>query len=300
VTDFVVVTPSYAPDFELCRELDRSVLRWTPPSVTHHIITPGRDRALFAPLASERTRLWTVTDFLPRRMVPLPGNLWVNLRRPFPPVRGWVQQQVVKLQAAMEIGASVVVLADSDVLFVRPVTAETFRIGGKLRFYRLEAEIDERLPRHRRWHAVARRLLGLPPPGPLPLPDYISAFNVWDRQLARAMRERVEDVSGRPFADAVAGELHISEFILYGVFVDEVLGAAAGVAPTDDMLCHSYWDESPLDAAQAARFVQELPADHVALMISAKSRTPLDVRREAVAGLGHPPGSPQVDPPSIR
>ena len=51
------------------------------------------------------------------------------------------------------------------------------------------------------------------------------------------------------------------------------------------MLCHSYWDESPLDAAQATRFVQSLPAGDVALMISAKSRTPLDVRRAAAAGM---------------
>jgi hypothetical protein len=286
VTEFAVITPSYAPDFELCRDLNRSVLRWTPPDVTHHIITPSRDRALFAQLAGARTRLWTVSDFLPGRMVPLPAsNIWVNLRRPFPPVRGWVQQQVVKLQAAMEIGADMVVLADSDVLFVRPVTAETFRIGGRLRFYRRESEIDDRLPRHLTWHDVARQLLGLPPAGPPPLPDYISAFNVWDRRLVRAMRERVEWVTGRPFVDAVAGKLHVSEFILYGVYVDEVLGEGAEVARADDMLCHSYWDETPLDAVRAARFVRELSSDDVALMISAKSGTPLDVRREAVAAL---------------
>lgn len=285
MTDFAVITPSYAPDFELCRDLNRSVLRWTDPGVVHHIITPSRDRPLFAPLAGARTRLWTVSDFLPRRMIPLPSaNFWLNLRRPFPPVRGWVQQQVVKMQAATRIDADLLVLADSDVLFVQPITTETFRIDGRPRFYRLDSEVDERLPRHLTWHAVARRLLGLAPADPPPLPDYISAFNVWDRSTVRAMTERVERATGRHFVDAVAGELHVSEFILYGVFVDEVLGADE-VAPTDDMLCHSYWDERPLDAVQAARFVRDRPADHVALMISAKSRTPLEVRRAAVAGL---------------
>ena len=38
-----VVTPSYAPDLELCRDLNRSVLEWTPADVHHHIIVPRRD-----------------------------------------------------------------------------------------------------------------------------------------------------------------------------------------------------------------------------------------------------------------
>lgn len=286
MTDLGVLTPSYAPDFELCRDLNRSVLRWTPPDVVHHVVVPHRDQVLFGQLAGERTRLWTAAEFLPRRMVPVPAvNFWVNLRRPVPPIRGWVQQQVVKLAAATRIGADTVVLADSDVVFARPVTAETFHTGGKLRFYRRDGEVDARAPRHLRWHAVARRLLGLPPAGRLPLPDYVSAFNVWDRRLVEAMRERVENVTGRPFADAFAGMLHVSEYILYGVFVDEVLGAAAPVAHTDDMLCHSYWDETPLDADQAARFVAGRAPGDAAVMISAKSGTPLAARRAATAGL---------------
>jgi hypothetical protein len=281
--ELAVLTPSYAPDLELCRDLNRSVLRFTPPEVVHHIVMPDRDRALFAPLAGERTRLWSAGDLLPGRMQPLPGlNMWLNLRRPFPPVRGWVQQQVVKFQAAARLDADVLVLADSDVRFVRPASARTFGVGRRLLFFRQEAAVDERLPRHLRWHAVARRLLGLPPPGPPPLPDYVSAFNVWDRRVVLALAERVERVTGRPLADAVAAELHVSEFILYGVFVDEVLGTG-GVRITGDMLCHSWWPEVPLSAAGADRFVRARPPGHVAVMISAKSGTPLSVRRAALA-----------------
>ena len=36
-------------------------------------------------------------------------------------------QQMVKLQAAAQIEADVLLSVDSDVVFVRPVTAETFR-----------------------------------------------------------------------------------------------------------------------------------------------------------------------------
>jgi hypothetical protein len=36
--------------------------------------------------------------------------------------------------------------------------------------------------------------------------------------------------------DAVAGQLHVSEFVLYGVFLDLILG---GMAQVDQPLCHA-------------------------------------------------------------
>ena len=115
-------------------------------------------------------------------------------------------------------------LADSDVVFVRPVTAETFRKDGRLTYYRSDEAVHASMPRHIIWHDVARRLLGLPPAGPPPLPDYISPLNVWDRQAVLALRDRIEQVTGRPWLDAIGSQLHVSEFMLYGVFVEEVLG----------------------------------------------------------------------------
>jgi len=223
---------------------------------------------------------------LPRRIWSVPKtNAWLNLRHPYPPIRGWVAQQLVKLRAAADLGADVLVLADSDVVFVRPVTLETFRSDGSVRFYRSENAVDARLPRHVIWHEVASRLLGLPPPRPPPLPDYISAFNAWDRKIVLGLRDRIEEVTGRPWLDAIAAELHVSEFILYGVFVDRVLEEAAEVSAADSMLCHSYWEATPLAPASAAGFVDALGPEDVAVMISAKSRTPLDVRRGALSGL---------------
>jgi hypothetical protein len=282
MSSVAVITPSYAPDFELCRDLNRSVLEWTPPDVDHHVIVPARDRKLFGRLRGPRTEVWTVDQFVPSRMLPVPRmNMWLNVRRPYPPVRGWVMQQVVKLRAAAALGADVLVLADSDVIFVRPVTEDTFESDGRVRFYRSDDAVDEEMRRHVMWHDVARRLLGLPPAGPPPLPDYVSALNVWERRVVLALRDRIERVTGRPWLDAIASELHVSEFILYGVFVDGVLGTSADVFAADSMLCHSYWGSSPLAPAAAAGFVRGLSPEDVAVMISAKSGTPLEVRREA-------------------
>jgi hypothetical protein len=284
MTELAVITPSYAPDVELCSDLNASVLRHTSDSVVHYIITPRRDVELFSGLRGPRTELLAVDELLPRRMLPVPwANFWVNFRHPIPPIRGWVMQQLVKLQAAVRIEADQLLLVDSDVLFVRPVTADTFVRGGRIRFYRKEAGVDESLPRHLIWHNVARMLLGLPPAGRPPLPDYVSAFNVWDRTTVLAMQERIQSATGRNWLDAVAAQMHFSEFILYGVFVDNVLDGRAEVDPSASMLCHSYWDPAPLSATEAKDFVRRMPAEDVAIMISAKSRTPLDLRRSALA-----------------
>jgi hypothetical protein len=187
VPSLAILTPSYAPDFALCRELNESVLQWSPSSVVHHIVVPGRDRAVFEPLRSPRTEIWSVDHFLPRRMVGVPkANMWLNVRRPFPPVRGWIMQQVMKLCAAAELGADVTILVDSDVLFVRPIKLETFQQGTKLRFFKKPEAIDVTLPRHLVWHNVARDMLGLPPAGRPPLPDYVGPLHAWDRKVVTA------------------------------------------------------------------------------------------------------------------
>ena len=286
MSSFAVLTPSYAPDFQLCRELNRSVLEWTAPNVDHHLVVPRWDRELFAPLRGPRTHVWTVEELLPRRMLSVKIlNAWLDPRRPYPPVRGWVMQQIVKFAAATKLDAELLVLADSDVVLVRPVTVDTLRRGELVRFYRSDDAVDERLPRHLRWHEAARGLLGLGPAGPPPLPDYISAFNVWDRRVVLALRDRIEDVNGRPWLDAIASQLHISEFILYGVFVDEVLGASAKVIPADSMLCNSHWGPEPMAHASVPQFVRSLQPDDVAVMISSQSDTEPDVRRRALSGV---------------
>src|SRR5687768_12279773 len=170
-----IMTPSFGPDFELCAALHASVIAHSPESVRHHIIVPRRDVALFRRLEGPRAQIHQESEFLPRSVRPLPGlNFSVNLRRPFPPLRGWILQQIIKLAAAARSQAEVVVLVDSDVEFIRPFNADTFRRDGVVRFYQKPDEVDGRLPRHVMGHQRSRSLLGLPS-GPPPYPDYVSS-----------------------------------------------------------------------------------------------------------------------------
>jgi hypothetical protein len=280
-----VTTISFAPDFELCVKLNRSVLDNSPDTVQHHIIVPRSDLKLFGRLAGPRTQIHFQADFLPRTFVPVPFiNIKVNLRRPFPPVRGWIQQQVIKLAAVAASEDDAVLIADSDVEFFRRFTSETFVQDSKVRFFRNPNQIDKRLARHMTWHRVARALLGLPPADP-PYPDYISALLVWDPIIVRRMLARVEATTGCPWPTAIAGQLHFSECVLYGVFVDNVVGAPANSFASDDPLCLSYWEPTPLNPDSAAHFIRGVRRTDVAAVISSKSRTPPAVRETIFSAL---------------
>lgn len=284
MTRLSIITPSFGPDFELCAALHRSVLAYAPDSVRHHIIVPKADRALFQRLAGPRAEIHDEAEFLPRSIRRLPAvGYSLNLRRPWPPLRGWILQQIIKLAAASQSADEVVLLVDSDIVFVRPFTAQTYLRNGVVRLYRKPEEVDDRLPRHVLWHRTARRLLGLPAADP-PYPDYVSSVLAWDPALVRRLLARVSETTGRSWVEAVGACLHFSEWTLYGVFVEQLVrGAAAGFS--SDPLCHAYWDETPLDEHSIAEFLARIRPTDVAVMISAKSRTPLSLRNVALARL---------------
>jgi Family of unknown function (DUF6492) len=299
MTRMAVITKSFAPDFELCVALNRSVLDNCPDTVWHHIIVPRSDLRLFGRLAGPRTHIRCEADLLPRTFVRVPfNNITVNLSRPLPPVRGWIQQQVVKLAAIAASECDVMLVVDSDVEFIRPFTAEMFVRNGTVRFFCKPNQIDKRLPRHMTWHRVARALLGLPSAEP-PYSDYISSPLAWDPMIVRQMLARVTATTGRPWPTAIAGQLHFSECVLYGVFVDGVIGAPANSFASDDALSLLYWAQTPLNLDSVAHFIRGVRPNDIAAVIQSKSRTPLAVRQAAFAALraAHNTGHRSHEPP---
>jgi hypothetical protein len=280
-----VITKTFAPDFELCASLNRSVLEHSSDTIHHHIIAPRSDLKLFGRLAGPRTHIRCEADFLPRTFVRVPfSNIMVNLDRPFPPVRGWIQQQVIKLAAIAASEDDAVLVVDSDVAFIRPFTAEMFVRDGRVRFFRKPNQIDKQLSRHMTWHRVARALLGVPPAEP-PYPDYISSPLAWDPMIVRRMLAQVASITGRPWFTAIAGQLDFSECVLHGVFVDEVIGVSANSFVSDDPLCRVYWEFTPLNVDSAADFVRSVRPTDIAVVIQSKSRTPLAVRDATLTAL---------------
>jgi hypothetical protein len=285
VDDLAVLTPSFRGDVSLFADLHDSVLANTPPSVMHHVVVPPSDARLFRQFEGPRCRIWTHRDLLPRYClsVPYASGLTLSLRRPWLPVRGWVTQQIMKMAGTAAIDARVVLIIDSDAVLLREPTLDEFAHNGRLWHFRRERAVTAGMDRHLLWHNVARKLLGLEGIVAAPAPDYISPITIWDPAVVRSLMEHIADTTGRDWMDAVTGELHVSEFVLYGVFVDSILG---GIAPFAGPLCHNYYERIPLSPADARAFAEQMPPNALGAMISSHSHTPSDVRQEAFQQCG--------------
>lgn len=280
---FEIVTPSYARDFELCRELVRSCRMYGPAGVAHTIVVPPRDVDLFSRLRDSGASIVSTRSLLPRAFVGLPGlNAWLNLRRPFPPVRGWIAQQVIKLATVARSRADAVLIVDSDIEFVRPFSLDTFLVDGRAPLYRLPDAVSSSMSRHILWDDVAHRMIGVHAAGAATRPDYISWPSLWEPAVVRALLERVADVAGVDWATAVAREVHFSEMVLYGVFSERIRAQTEDVVMVDDMRCLSFSEETPLGESELSTFFLRLQSTDVAVMVSAKSGTELATRRAVI------------------
>lgn len=276
-----IVTPTYGPDFELCRTLNRSVLEFLPASVKHYLFVDRRDLKLFAALAGERTIVAAKEEILPRGIVQIPGlNRWFSTST-LVPVSGWLVQQIAKIAVADVLSEPTLVMVDSDAVFVRDVEPAMFAVGAASRLYRGTGGITADMTDHLTWHLNACKLLDVRPDA-APVNDYIGQIISWNRALVKGMCARIEAVSGRSWHGAMAMNRAISEYLLYGTFVEKVLGPDAPVWIDERSRCKTHWQLSPLLASQLSAFSLSLEDGDIALMISSHSSTSSENRRAAI------------------
>jgi hypothetical protein len=292
-----IVTTSYAPDFDRFARLHKSVIEHT--DLVHHVFVPAADRELFAPLdTSDRLVITTTRSILPRnfmstewinravaRIPHAPGALrWaaLNTRRPFPPIRGWILQQIVKFAAAEYVEADTLIYLDSEIQLVRDIEDSTFRRDGVSRLFRRRDGISGSMTRHQEWHARARRLIGAQADGRGAHDDYIGGITTWDAAMVRQCLSHIATLSGRPWQTVLGAELDFSEYVLYGEYAAEH-GTERQLSFTSDRtLCHSYWESAPLDLHTAKLFIETMDPDDVALHIQSNSHTPAAIERYIV------------------
>jgi Family of unknown function (DUF6492) len=123
----------------------------------HHVVVPPSDAHLFREYEGARCRVWTHRNLLPRYCLPVPNasGLMLNLRRPWPPARGWVVQQIMKMAGTAAIDARAVLIVDSDAVLIRDASLHQFMDDGQLRLYRKDGGVTADMERHVLWHNVA-------------------------------------------------------------------------------------------------------------------------------------------------
>lgn len=268
---FCIITPSYAPDFEKCRALSQSISDFLPPQVTHYIVVDKQDYPLFKVLEKFNTRVILKEVILPQwiwRVPLIQKNIWLSWKTP--PTRGWIIQQVIKIAIAHHLQEEILVYVDSDTVFVKKFSLENIVQNGQVRLYCNRGANPASMKRHLTWHQTAAKILRLPPP-PMPAPDFIGSIITWRRENVLKLCQHLEAESGKSWAEVLLNQLNLSEYILYGTFVDQVLKDKSGHYIDAQDICLSYWTPAELSDEQIRKFLSQLQPHHRAVMITARS-----------------------------
>ena len=123
-----------------------------------------------------------------------------------------------------------------------------------------------------RWHRTAEQLLGLPT-APAPLPEFITHLVPWKRENAVALLDYLDD-RGTPWVRAIANAWSVSEYVLYGRFVTDVLGDSGGQFLSTSSLCRDYWGAEALSRQQIEGLLDGMRPDELGVSLTAKAGIP--------------------------
>lgn len=292
-----ILTPSYAMDFDRCKLLCESLDALGDGRGRHYILVADHDYAQFSTLAGPRRSVIADSELLPAWLRPVRRpfdrqrrHIWIStdLRRQIRPLSGWHVQQLRKLAAASIVDEDILVMADSDSIFVRPVGPDAFWRDGRVRLYRkpgaipeaMAPDADPALAPHADWTRHAAKALGLPAPA-FPADDFINNLVSWRKDRATETVRRIEDISGLPFVAALGRASTMSEYQIYGAYATRGL-ADAGHFDSPDALSLTYWSGPALSAERARDFVRSLRADQIAICVQSFTDTPVDVMRSLI------------------
>lgn len=275
-----VITPTYARDLPLFARLHESVEEFLAPECDHVVIVPNADRRSFAHFVNRRTRVLSVEDVIPGRIFMLPRyfnslrsgrDIWLTPRAK--PIRGWIMQQIVKLSASALVEHEVLLIMDSDAIFIQRVGVGDFVRDGKVRLYK-QRGTTAHLPSHRRWYRSSARLLGVDESAFFG-DNYVEQGITWSRPVLIRLLRHLQATTGRAWWVSLARSRDFSEYTLYGAFADAVLGTEANHYHDPDGHFLNSWGYNLLAPGGQDLFLAALRPDHLGVHVD--SQLPLDI-----------------------
>ncbi len=271
---FTIVTPSHGPDLERCRLLAESVARYASADFRQAVIVPRRDLRLFASaLKPFGVSVLAQEELLPGGLFSVPFSRKWQLSYRGWPVRGWIRQQVIKLAYAAHSCSDAVVFLDSDVCLIRAYRADAVMDEfGRVRLLAIPGRGN--LPGHFPWHRLASRLLGLAEEDYHGY-GYIGVPAVWKPAVVRQLLHFLDERHGGDWRHLLLHQRTLSEYILYGVFVQKILGLqAAGHVREEHKRTLEYWSHDKLSIEKIHQFLAGVGPQHQAVLLQSKACFP--------------------------
>jgi hypothetical protein len=262
---FAFVTPTYWRDLARCELLAESLDRCAP-NIPHYLIVDRRDRSTFAHLDRGRRKIIESEALLDNGFWRVPGKSGWWLSYKTPPVRGWIMQQIKKIAAIRSIPEQTLVFCDSDTAFFRHFRRDDLLVQGKMGLLDVNFVNDD----IRRWTSASRRLLGLPV-SETRYRNHVGYLVCWNRNTIEALQQRIELSTRTRWQLALARTLSFSEYMLYGIFVREVLGySATNHAPSDVPLIKAIWSDGSTNGSEINSLFSDLDPRTIGIMVHSK------------------------------
>lgn len=266
-----LITPSYAPDYERCKLLCESIEKFVSNYKKHIIIVDKSDYDLFKSLENSKTEIICKESILPSwlKKIPFSKKWWFSFKTL--PVRGWILQQIVKLSVYEFVDADVYIFADSDVTFIRPFNASSVIKNDQVRLCSLTRKTkDYTDKRKQNWHLHAAKLFSIQDSRQLNR-DYISQLVCWRRDALQKMTQAIEQNSAykknQSWKKILCNTLDFSEYILYGIFSEQVLGQKSGHYRDINELCYCSWHQEINTDKQLQDFLSKIPVNFNSVLI---------------------------------
>lgn len=266
---------SMARDLDLFALLARSVDDHVDPDITHRVVVPAAEMALFKPFASFRREIIAQEDILPVKVWKAPRVLRhlafikSGFRRPIyiapgpRMVRGWMLQQLLKIEMARSASEDAVMHVDSDVSFFRTFSHDHAFKDGAIRYFRALGKT--RNPWHRPWVTSSCNFLGTQPPETHDA-HYIENCVLWSSDVSAKMVDHITATKGIPLHEAIFGEKTMSEYYLYGIYAD-LVAQAPNLHSEDVSFANSYWPDNETGPVDFTSLKARLQPKHVAMAV---------------------------------
>jgi len=272
-----LVTPVSRRDVELCALQCESVDRYLSCYVKHHLIVPDDEVPLFDRFNAARRVVVPASQLLPAWLRPMPRMLqhrgqryWWSLRTR--PVSNSHLQRILKIAAADAFPESRHCILDSDVVFFRRFDLSMLMRPRHAPLFEQMGDVDS--PDLVRRARTSRHLLGLKT-STFPAADFSARIAVWDRRATRAMIERIENVTGVEWVEALCHARNICEYMLYGCFVQDSPRHRLEHVPSSQARCLSFGLPAP-DRATVEAMLRTADDSEVACSAAGLTATSLD------------------------
>lgn len=225
-------TPSYRGDAERFLLLRDSIKHFYKGDAQHIVVVPSSDISVFKNLCinDSNIKILIQDDYVDPIFYPKPFYKCIKQFFPSQAWRfqqyagkpGWIIQQIVKLNIPAIVSSGVVVILDSDLFFVRPFSDADFKLEDSLNtLYKVYPESETGKHKgHMQW---AREFLGLESGSTDH--HYISFPTILYPELVSRLQSFIENKYNKPWQLALFESKNMSEYILYGVFLDEINNA---------------------------------------------------------------------------